>query len=403
MPTEPRLRIRMYNVGFGDAFLLFVPTDDGERTVLVDCGVHMGGVVNKISAVAQDIVATVTTDGRARIDVVVATHRHADHISGFGLKLWKTVEVGEVWLPWTEEPSNEKARRIRKSQNRLAAQLAAMAGPRMAGAFGWAALNALSNEDSEHTLLHGFVGKPTRRFLPAVKRDDRTFETPALPGVTVHALGPSHDPKVIATMEPPKGAYFPLAADGTSPDGPRTLFGAPFCMDAREYRSRCAHLAADADPKLVRAMAQLDPLLAASGLEDAINGTSLVLVLEVGDRCLLLGGDAEWGTWSEILADADWCELLGRTSVYKVSHHGSYNGTPKPFVDEHLPAAALSIVSLLSMEQWPSIPRKSLLRALGDGDRVLVRSDRRAPSIPGVQVRRQGDLWVELSLPVEQA
>src|SRR5688572_19211180 len=102
MPTEPRLRIRMYNVGFGDAFLLFVPTDEGERTVLVDCGVHMGGVVNKISAVAQDIVESVTTDGRARIDVVVATHRHADHISGFGLKLWKDVEVGEVWLPWTE-------------------------------------------------------------------------------------------------------------------------------------------------------------------------------------------------------------------------------------------------------------------------------------------------------------
>jgi hypothetical protein len=35
------LRIRMYNVGFGDCFLLFIPTDDGERTLLLDCGKHM--------------------------------------------------------------------------------------------------------------------------------------------------------------------------------------------------------------------------------------------------------------------------------------------------------------------------------------------------------------------------
>ena len=35
------------------------------------------------------------------------------------------------------------------------------------------------------------------------------FATDLLPGVRVHALGPSHDPDVIALMDPPEGMYFP--------------------------------------------------------------------------------------------------------------------------------------------------------------------------------------------------
>ena len=36
-------------------------------------------------------------------------------------------------------------------------------------------------------------------------------------------------------------------------------------------------------------------------LDDMINSTSLVLVLEIGSARLLLPGDAEWGTWKRIL------------------------------------------------------------------------------------------------------
>jgi hypothetical protein len=33
-----QISIRMYNVGFGDCFLVRITTPDGERRVLVDCG-----------------------------------------------------------------------------------------------------------------------------------------------------------------------------------------------------------------------------------------------------------------------------------------------------------------------------------------------------------------------------
>ena len=81
------LRIRMYNVGFGDCFLLFVPTVQGARTMLLDCGKHMSSKTgHTISEAAEDIVKTVSTAGTPRIDVVVASHRHYDHISGYDLE-----------------------------------------------------------------------------------------------------------------------------------------------------------------------------------------------------------------------------------------------------------------------------------------------------------------------------
>ena len=76
------------------------------------------------------------------------------------------------------------------------------------------------------------------------------------------------------------------------------------------------------------------------------------------------------GTWSLILNDPAAHSILGRTRAYKVSHHGSFNGTPSPFVDELLPHDAISLVSLCT-DIWPSIPRLSLITALEIAQRRL--------------------------------
>ena len=95
-------------------------------------------------------------------------------------------------------------------------------------------------------------------------------------------------------------------------------------------------------------------LAAASALEDAINGTKLVLVLEVGDRCLLLPGDAEIGApGGRCSPTPPGATLLARTDLYKVSHHGSYNGTPKPFVDTYLQPDATSLMSFRPVARFP--------------------------------------------------
>ena len=127
------IAIRMYNVGFGDSFLLRFPCKDQERKVLIDCGVHPAGPgPHTIDEVVTQIISDVSDGGSAKIDIVICTHRHRDHVLGFENEKWKDVEVGEVWMPWTEDPKDPAATKIRETQSKKA-QAIAMA-LRLAGA-----------------------------------------------------------------------------------------------------------------------------------------------------------------------------------------------------------------------------------------------------------------------------
>jgi beta-lactamase superfamily II metal-dependent hydrolase len=159
------VRVRMYNVGFGDCFLLFIPTPRGEKRVFIDCG-SIAKQKLQIGDIAEQVVNDVKDpDGVPRIDVIVMTHRHRDHISGFASAIWDQVEAKEVWMPWTEDPEDPAARRIRDLQTRLALSLqqifSAQSGQNRLREL---ALNAASNEDAMRTLHDGFAGQPTRYF-----------------------------------------------------------------------------------------------------------------------------------------------------------------------------------------------------------------------------------------------
>ncbi|HZN06557.1 MAG TPA: MBL fold metallo-hydrolase, partial [Pyrinomonadaceae bacterium] len=158
--------IRMYNVGFGDAFLLLFPDRSRPRRVLIDCGMHsIGPGPRKMKEVVKQIVQDTTdADGQSRIDVVVATHRHQDHVSGFGQPLWEKVEVGEVWMPWTEHPTDPRARQIRETQSTRAHSLAlALTRLNVDDSVLAIAQNNLTNQAAMSTLHAGFAGQPQRR------------------------------------------------------------------------------------------------------------------------------------------------------------------------------------------------------------------------------------------------
>ena len=48
----------------------------------------------------------------------------------------------------------------------------------------------LNNADAMKTLHSGFAGRPERRFLPVKEAGSRLLQTPVLPGVRIHVLGP---------------------------------------------------------------------------------------------------------------------------------------------------------------------------------------------------------------------
>lgn len=86
MPKKPSsVTIFSYQVGFGDCFLAQFDYDDRPRYVLIDFGTTSlpeGAPKDQMEQVAKDIAAKCGKN----LVAVVATHRHADHISGFATK-----------------------------------------------------------------------------------------------------------------------------------------------------------------------------------------------------------------------------------------------------------------------------------------------------------------------------
>ena len=394
--------VRMYNVGFGDSFLLTFPAADRPRKVLVDCGTHSAGPgPEPIGDVAAQLVRDVTgADGVPRIDVVVATHRHRDHVSGFESPAWKGVQVTEVWMPWTEDPDDPEAKKIRDTQSAGAASL--HAALRLSGAPGHLldlVANCLTNEKAMATLHGGFAGRPARLFLPKKGDEKNTYAPAALPGVTVHLLGPSRDPGVIRDMDPPKGKGYLRLANGNG-GGSGLPFRRHWALTPKEFDATAAfaHLRLPGKyRKSVDALGDDDDLAVAVALDAAVNGTSLMLMFEIGKAFLLFPGDAQWGTWNAVLSDPASADLLKKTVFYKVSHHGSHNATPKEFVEKELSAFS-AMISTRTMARWKLIPKKELLAALGAKSKAVVRSDQLS-SLPS-GFTKQGESWVETTIPI---
>jgi beta-lactamase superfamily II metal-dependent hydrolase len=110
-PGLSEIRVRMYQVGFGDCFLVSFAYDgafgDGrrDRQILIDFGTRRA--VTGVSA--QDVARRIAEHSGGRLDVVVVTHRHQDHLSAFGQAgipalLTANAAPSLVVRSWTEDP-----------------------------------------------------------------------------------------------------------------------------------------------------------------------------------------------------------------------------------------------------------------------------------------------------------
>lgn len=84
--TQATLTAYFFDVGQGDSELVVLP---GGETLLIDAGT---------SDAVQGLVDDIEWLGFDRIDYLVATHPHEDHIGGMP-EVFDAFEVGEVWAP----------------------------------------------------------------------------------------------------------------------------------------------------------------------------------------------------------------------------------------------------------------------------------------------------------------
>jgi hypothetical protein len=368
-----KLRVRMYRQGLGDCFLLTYSDGGEENHLLIDCGVLKGTAEpeKKMQAVAQNVHEA--TNGH--LDRLVVTHEHWDHLSGFlqAQTIFDTVEVGEVWLAWTEDPDDELAKELRKHKKKaldgiVAAAKLADKGKTPAAQRTARQLDALLNFQGD---LGATGTKTTAKALDWVKSrqpqpkylrpGEQLFDLPGLPGLRIYVLGPPHDRRLIKRSDPSKkhpevyelvgaeGSHegFLAAAEALADDGtPETQpFDDYFRIEEPKAQSENGLLKQYYAPGAAWRRIDHDWLGYAGALALALdsdtNNTSLVLAFELtsGGDVILFPGDAQvgnWLSWEALewqIAEADGPrtvksdDLLARTVLYKVGHHGSHNAT----------------------------------------------------------------------------
>jgi hypothetical protein len=338
----------MYRVGFGDFFLIIVPTSSGDQHILIDCGVFKGtsgtGDIGSIVDAVEDMYQT--TNGH--LALVIMTHRHADHIAGFSkAERFKDFTASMVWMPYWEKFNDKKeakkaaanlnldgnqdededddenaAYNLLTNINDLAASLAMQFRGRE-DADAKEALAQLGNATGIEDFSLAASGKKKlsgnalaldilKNHLGSKGKNVRYYaagDEPELPDelkdlkATILGPPPKKAKAFLALMDLKKGVGQYLDSMTDSDNGPKAI--QPFPKewnanverdypkrDLREFAIDYKQFVADVDGS------QPDMLLAAAEkIENFLNNQSLVVLFEFDGRKLLFAGDAQGGNW----------------------------------------------------------------------------------------------------------
>lgn len=375
------VRIRMYRTGFGDCFLLSFGSPSAARHILVDFGAHMHGEIGTMEPIMDDI----ESETGKKLEVVIATHPHRDHISGFGKFATRFTDftIGEVWLPWTDNPADTQAKKLQKKQlalydrldNHLRLALGATeSDPRYASAL-HALSNLRGNQPATDALGRGF-GTGTPRYFQA---GDRVPKVGAITGLSAEILGPPRDQAFFSRMDPPADQRF-LSAPGdmsgaVHPFPALELHRRDKVLKQLVRKSRQPEVPSEEIERL-NEIAETPADRLALVLDNVRNNTSLVVVFRYRGKALLFPGDAQWGSWQSWIGTDDATRLIGELDFLKVAHHGSHNATPVAVV-KALRASGLAAMISTQVKPYPTIPRKPLIVELEKhcGGHIAVRSD----------------------------
>lgn len=320
-----KIRIRMYNVLFGDAILVSVPdAEDGKprtRHILIDFG-NKATDVGSDNDVFEPVIRDVIKQLKGRpLDLYVATHEHMDHVQGLlyvaekaGIDVKKELKVRSVWLPASAHPDYYKTHKDAEEQKKKALAAYAEAKKYLSATKNLTGLTktllAINDPRKTKDCVEFVRGLATKQKTHYIHRGMNLKGKHPFEVATFSIWAPEEDTSVYY------GRFQPLAAakgDGASRTVTDKLPLPPPGVDAGAFYN-LVH---------ARMSGVVENLLA---IDKAANNTSIVFCLEWKGVKLLFTGDAEERSWKEMNKQG----VLEPVQFLKISHHLSHNGTPAP-------------------------------------------------------------------------
>lgn len=362
----------------GDCFLIRLVQGGAASHILIDCGMLMGSeqASDRMQEIAEDIIKTTGgTDKKPGVlDLLVITHEHWDHISGFSqardlLLNPKRLRIENLWMAWTEKDGDPQAARLRQRFGKVGTALAALAGmvdPKsgfgmvgagatvlamqgFSGAMGAAAKSLLARD------IMGDIkaAAVTREFLEPGEVLSTPSATSGGPALRAYVFGPPRDEGFLFKDKPSAGpaqeTYLDAADLGdqilrfamgnAQPDEKDQPFAAPYGkIKARDLARKladntlltqdeawladhyCRSRSGSQSRRALFDRRKIDEdWLGAVGplalkLDSDTNNTSLVLAFDLPDgTSMVFAGDAQVGNW-----------LSWHNQIYKVDATTSY-------------------------------------------------------------------------------
>ena len=329
-----QLLIRAYNVGCGDCIYVRIPGPQGGFHILIDCGKKGGDeLLEKAVKHLEGSLPQGSAPGKRRLDLIVATHRHEDHIKGFDPRWFKNIEVGHIWLSVAMDPAHPQAQGVnalRAFATQAMRELTDSGQALSPDVEALASMYGVSNEAADTLLMKTLpkVNGITPKYVHSGMKHDLTLP----PGTKIHILAPEKDvdhfylgEQLDTSLHTLQG----LTASMSPPGGKRASRSSrePANISAADFR--------------VLQSRMLSNGLAFAAKESSIqNNLSVVLLIEWKKRRLLFVGDAEWegefkvgkhnGSWNVMWEKHRKTHLKAPVDFLKVGHHGSINATPPP-------------------------------------------------------------------------
>lgn len=370
------MKVRTYNVRFGDAILISVPDRDENdatktRHILIDVGnllMGEGGLDDVFEPVLRDIEAIL---GGQRLDLYVMTHEHLDHVQGLPYAAFKLdppikLKAEYAWLTGSAAPGYERRFPMVRERLRIYEQIEELvAALRADGQAIPAAAEALmlNNNPRSTGACVDFLRKLADTTTYVYRGCDLTGTHP-FRDASLEIWAPEEDTSAYDSAPLP---LLPVVQRSEAPGStPRLTRPKP---PAGVHEESLEHFLA------MKRRGYFEHLLA---IDNAANNTSITFCLEWQGWRLLFPGDAELESW-RMMENRGLLEAP--VHFLKVSHHGSANGTPIDALQRLLPANSpdgrprCAVVST-HPEPYPGVPDAAVFANLADrGVQILPTTD----------------------------